>query len=584
MTFISNSPATSDPPFMSNFPVKSTKLPYVTVSPKGMSNGLSDIPNDGADFGPDTLLSTSSKGQYGSPYTQTSGIQEAINYVRSFANPNTAFLPEIHLLPGLYLVHQPIYLKYTATNKPAEITLNNNLSGSNNVSGISAPILIGEGNWNEEGNGLTTPTGAFITAASDFPKGEYLFALLLPTTNPWISNVENPFFAGGRLENITFWCNNLAAGVMLMQYADGFVSKIQINDPTFPNPVITQAPDSSGQSYQTGAFVYNQTYDSGEYTLFEEIDIRGNAYEDGFVLNIEGGILTGINLWMSGGAQRYGFNISSSTLFPLTLINPQSDINGGWTGSVPQPGYSPQAAGYYIATGTVYILNNNSFIGMTGDYPYVYVLNGVLYINGGYYRAQGNEYVIVTPNNSVVVENATIEYNSSKNGVFKTTIPDNVTIGSQVFRNISYIDDNTSTPSYPPFNINWGNFYPWFMHLQIDPFFDNRQRYFGGYPPILTTNPPASGTIYQNQNPTKIRIYLPVYTSTSGTAGSVSVSMGNNQSGTSPPSIPTIYTKFINGSTSSSAPEIATVEVPAGWYYSFTGTGVTFGTATVEAV
>jgi hypothetical protein len=41
--------------------------PYITVSAKGIANGLSNIPNDGADFGPDT------------PGTQTSGIQEALN-------------------------------------------------------------------------------------------------------------------------------------------------------------------------------------------------------------------------------------------------------------------------------------------------------------------------------------------------------------------------------------------------------------------------------------------------------------------------------------------------------------------------
>lgn len=42
--------------------------PYVTVSAKGIKNGLSDRMNDGADFGIDT------------PNTKTSGIQEAINY------------------------------------------------------------------------------------------------------------------------------------------------------------------------------------------------------------------------------------------------------------------------------------------------------------------------------------------------------------------------------------------------------------------------------------------------------------------------------------------------------------------------
>ena len=39
--------------------------------------------------------------------------------------------------------------------------------------------------------------------------------------------------------------------------------------------------------------------------------------------------------------------------------------------------------------------------------------------------------------------------------------------------------------------------------------------------PTLSTNPPASGTVYQNTNAYDIRIYLPVYASTSGTAGTV---------------------------------------------------------------
>jgi len=66
--------------------VKYSKIqgkPYVTVSAKGISNGLSDTYNDGADFGPDTLLNATSPNQYGEPYTQTSGIQEAVNYAQN---------------------------------------------------------------------------------------------------------------------------------------------------------------------------------------------------------------------------------------------------------------------------------------------------------------------------------------------------------------------------------------------------------------------------------------------------------------------------------------------------------------------
>ena len=57
--------------------------PYITVSAKGMINGLSNIPNDGADFGPDTTKGATALGQYGGTYTDTYGWQETFNYIAS---------------------------------------------------------------------------------------------------------------------------------------------------------------------------------------------------------------------------------------------------------------------------------------------------------------------------------------------------------------------------------------------------------------------------------------------------------------------------------------------------------------------
>ena len=39
----------------------------ITVSPKGIANDLSTIPNDGTDFWPDTMLNVTSPAQYGPP-------------------------------------------------------------------------------------------------------------------------------------------------------------------------------------------------------------------------------------------------------------------------------------------------------------------------------------------------------------------------------------------------------------------------------------------------------------------------------------------------------------------------------------
>jgi len=571
MTFISNYPPVTESDIKGK--------PYVTVSAKGIANGLSDIPNDGADFGPDT------------PGTQTSGIQEAINYARSFANPNTAFLPEIHLTTGTFLIHQPIYLKYTSTVLPVEVT---NASTTGNYASVSAPSLIGYGNIN--GQYDYVPTGAVIKAASDFPKGEYMYALLLPTT-AWYSGQTNPQWVGGKLENIIFDNNFLGAGITLMQFGNGNVSRISIRDPIVPNPNLTLAPDSTGQSYQTGAFVYTQTQNSGEFTDLRDIQIRnvtGPFFEDGFVLNNGAGLLIGENLWLADGALRYGFNLSSGNpAYPMILINPECDMYGGWTGSVPLYNPTPpQSAGYFINSNTmVSIINNNTFLGMHGNYPYVYSW-GNTYIKGGYYMNLGsgyNNYVFVTPYQTFIVEDARVEYNSANNGVFIALNGSYDRGLIQSFRNIIYKDDNTGTPSYRPYNFNLGPFGAALQsRIYVEPFVDSQGRYLGGFSPSLSANPPVSGTIYQNsssiENFTKIKIFFPVYASTSGTAGSVSVAMGNNSSGTNPPTIPTLYTKFINGSTSSSSPEIIELEVPFGWYYSFTGTGVTFGTATVEAV
>ena len=90
----------------------------------------------------------------------------------------------------------------------------------------------------------------------------------------------------------------------------------------------------------------------------------------------------------------------------------------------------------------------------------------------------------------------------------------------------------------------------------------------------LPANPPVSGTVYQNTNPYDIEIDLPVYATTSGTAGYVTIAKGSTDTPTA------ISNQYVSGDTSSTSTQIIRLRVPAGWYYSFTGSGVTFATAT----
>ena len=97
------------------------------------------------------------------------------------------------------------------------------------------------------------------------------------------------------------------------------------------------------------------------------------------------------------------------------------------------------------------------------------------------------------------------------------------------------------------------------------------------YVPALSANPPESAAVYQNTNLVPIIIYQPAYATTSGTAGSVVTALGSSSS----PG--TLFTQWVNGSTTSSLPEVIQLRVPPGWYYSFTATGATLLDATFSA-
>ena len=95
--------------------------------------------------------------------------------------------------------------------------------------------------------------------------------------------------------------------------------------------------------------------------------------------------------------------------------------------------------------------------------------------------------------------------------------------------------------------------------------------------PTISTNPPVSATVYQNTNPYDIEIDLPVYATTAGTAGYVTVAKGASSTPTA------IGNQYVSGDTSSTSVDIIRLRVPANWYYEFTASGVTLGTASVFA-
>ena len=78
------------------------------VTPKGIVNGLSVLPNDGQDWGPDTTKGATAPGQYGAPYTTTTGVQEGINKATSSGY-------SVELLSGQFAISSTITISKGVT-------------------------------------------------------------------------------------------------------------------------------------------------------------------------------------------------------------------------------------------------------------------------------------------------------------------------------------------------------------------------------------------------------------------------------------------------------------------------------------
>jgi len=149
-----------------NFP---KKIPYITVSSKGISNGLSTIYNDGADFGPDTYLGATTKNRYGPPYTKTSGLLEAVNYQQKNGG-------KIQMTAGRFVISSdaPLtqvsssnvlgYPEYAIIPLSGQAIVNNTVNNvlSFNISGVAGDINSGGTGINNEINVWNNNTTTII--------------------------------------------------------------------------------------------------------------------------------------------------------------------------------------------------------------------------------------------------------------------------------------------------------------------------------------------------------------------------------------------------------------------------------------
>ena len=474
-----------------------TKTPEITVSSKGIANGLSEEYNDGYDFGPDTYNPSITSGI---PLTQTLGIQEAINYItiqgvgklmlKGQFDITNAPLIEDPNNPGQYC---QIYLPYVELNNLAPV-------GQSLSLGIDCM-----------GN-TVLPSYTFPAAKTPI-NATYIVSNYSGSENMTVFyQMHGPSGNAGGQSNVSLSIGNL----IVFSYPKSNINGIDI---------------------AAALHVHGKTL----------VALTSNAFLDTALPTEYGGV--GINLNING----YG----GTKIFDLVYVE------GYNIGLIPNLHTAIlKYSTYYVGTG---IQVDASASSTSATY--------LSYI--GYYDAQ------------------------------VVGIAVNIIMGKIVIDVLSYGDVITTAGYFYTYQYliqqlsgNTGSVYINYLLANVTSISDtnafgtpvinaafNIKGIFGGkinhsnfsLSATLPANPPVSGKVYQNTNPYDIEIDLPVYATTAGTAGYVTVAKG-------PSSSPdTIANQYVSGDTASGTEEIIRLRVPAGWYYSFTESGVTFSKAVVFA-
>jgi hypothetical protein len=318
MTFISNYPPVTE----SNIEGK----PYIIVSPKGIANGLSDIPNDGADFGPDTMLNATDPSQIGAPYTQTSGIQEAINYMLAHYQTGSISItvPTIKLSNGQFIVQSGIKINIPNSNPPNGFAIygENQLTTYIYVETNDDLFLINNPN--------STNIQVTLADMAPIPISPYTPNSLLNWKDPQLINqtlvIQHTNGSAGGWVNGTLYLNNLA-NVILFDH-ERYGTGVNISNVSFytdiggTNDLSVLGQTNNGAGINSNLINVNEVLIDGAWIGWYNLSgcgavkIRGNEFQ-GLVLSGNNGT---IDIDASGNFILTG-PYSSTSFTPTVIYN-----------------------------------------------------------------------------------------------------------------------------------------------------------------------------------------------------------------------------------------------------------------------
>jgi len=547
-----------------------------------MSNGLSNTPNDGADFGPDTLYGATAPGQYGPPYSHTSGIQEAYNYLGRMGGG------VVFLKSGTYYIKDILYLQYSDTKIVGEDMITTVLH-------LAYPFnALGSGGFQNVNPIVTTdPTGSaqpqytgLENLTIDISEAGVQQAAVSAVFCFWGShltfrNIRFVGFNGQSVNPVGFNCN---ADYLTLEH-------IRAHQSDYVTP--GSAPDViaiAGGSYVTVRDVYMDgliEFDGSPTpnSVYEDITLTDNLLFDG------GGpgdwsytIFKNIRVLASGFYAINGFLQTRKGIYCVDCY-----FEGGVL-AAPTHTYNSKFVGAVVEVSDF----RNNYVYFDGSLmsklALVTPINIAAYEEEGNYVAHvvGNVFVnLAAQSRSWNTAFMLSGFNASNPSQNVLEIRDNIFLGgfiglfSQLSQSTSLIliIENNKGPFLttmgnciappPPITTVTGSI------IRGNNFLIPSYPISCGVTTNIQANPPVPGTVYQNLNPFEIELHIPVFSMTSGASGTVTVYKGP----TSPPA--QVGTMLVSGETSPSSPQVVTIRVPAWWYYEIDVSGATVGQATV---
>ena len=420
--------------------------PYIAVSSKGIVNGLSNIPNDGVDFGPDTTSGATAPGQYGSPYTETSGIQEAVNYILNLDSGGV-----VKFGGGKFVVNSTINITATTTG---DVPIYLEGSGAGNFGNQTYPnISTSQGTLFYAADGLDANMIYVNNSPGGYLKISDIHFFGNPDNNTGSSLSMISFNSGFQSEvSRCIFDNPPASGYAIFTTDGNSLSYLNINKCLFQNAISGITAHDNGMIYLNPLSSSNQTSGAGPYiiennyfynTAGTHINssapntiIRNNFFEE----YISGVSLGAINAQVVGNV--FLGNSSSSSAYQVSTGNYNAQIHdnfflyAGYQNILVTGGNAEISENVFDGTSgdssstatTKYVLNittglagvskggivfrNNTFIGpYLSSFPFNYVSNTGLVIKDNYVMSDAD--IVLAPTTPSVPTSATAQQNTN---------------------------------------------------------------------------------------------------------------------------------------------------------------------------